>query len=121
MEFLHIDWLQQILSWQKSTGCYGSMVDKQPTPFNSRQLPNPQILPPQQPSHDIVVQAGVNGQKLVYKRHNSSKEELKTIIRPGNYAEKLNAGMKFVQRKLLEERVLHGKHTKFLHCHPIYT
>ena len=25
MEFLHIDWLKQILQWQKPNGCYGQM------------------------------------------------------------------------------------------------
>ena len=25
MEFLHSDWLTQILSWQKENGCYGQM------------------------------------------------------------------------------------------------
>ena len=102
MQFLHNDWLKQILSWQHPSGCFGSSTEDYQY-NNNRLQPNvPKSREEQNAKLNIagdVVMPEANGRNLVFVQSNASDRDSQR-----------SKGSSPIIRRLLEERSLPGKY-----------
>jgi hypothetical protein len=104
MEFLHNDWLRQILTWQRPSGCFGTMpksslVEEPPSDYDYEVN-----IPAQEIHNHSRVRRGFDLPKN--REMQTEREAYYQKIRPIHYPRMTSHWSK---RKLMEEKVLNGE------------